>query len=197
MPPPALRLLLGPVARRVLAGPLLAATLLVSSLLLVGSGCSALPRSTPGCQSLERLALVAQSVPSATFVPCVGPLPAGWSVASFSVERGRTDFSLRSDLSPGHPVRVRFTSSCDVGAAVPTTSRAPGIQTYIRVDSIDPRYSGALLDLFPGGCVTYQFSFERGAHIPLVQGFENSVELVSRHVLRLELHTKLGLELDQ
>ena len=170
---------------------------LLSPLLLVGSGCSPLQQSTPSCQSLQRLALVAQSVPGASFVPCLGQLPAGWSVESFSVGRGHTNFALLSDRAAGRAVAVRFQASCPLPGAVPTSSRGPGIRTYIRLDSIEPRYSGTLLDQFPGGCVTYRFDFQRGPHIPLVQDFENAVRLLSRHTLRLELHTKLGLELDR
>lgn len=174
-----------------------AVSALLVPLLLVGIGCSSLQQSTPGCQDLQRLALVAQSVPSATFVPCLAQLPPGWSMESFSVQRGHTDFSLLSDRAAGRAVVVRFQATCPLAGAVPTTSRGPGIRTYIRLDSIDPRYSGTLLDQFAGGCVTYRFSFQRGSHIPLVQDFEDAVRLVSRHNLRLELRTKLGLELDR
>ena len=178
-------------------GRLAALASLLSSLLLVGTGCSTLQPATPSCGALQRLALVAQSVPGASFVPCLGQLPAGWSVESFSVDRGHTSFALLSDRAAGRAVAVRFQASCPLPGAVPTTSRGPGIRTYIRLDSIDPRYSGTLLDEFPGGCVTYHFDFQRGAHIPLVQDFENAVLLLPRHTLRLELHTKLGLELDR
>ncbi len=179
------------------AARLVAVTGLLMPLLLLGSGCSSLRQSTPSCQSLQRLALVAQSVPSATFVPCLGQLPPGWSVTAFSVQRGHTDFSLLSDRAAGRAVVVRFQASCPLPGAVPTNSRGPGIRTYIRLDSIDPRYAGTLLDQFSRGCVTYRFNFQRGSHIPLVQDFENAVRLVSRHTLRLELRTELGLELDR
>lgn len=176
---------------------LAAVAALLLPLLLAGSGCSSLQQATPSCQALQRLALVAQSVPTASFVPCLDRLPPGWSVESFRVERGRTDFSLLSDRAAGRAVVVRFQAGCPLPGAVPTSSRGPGIRTYIRLDSIEPRYSGTLLDQFPGGCVTYRFSFQRGSHIPLVQDFENAVRLVSRHSLRFELRTELGLELDR
>lgn len=174
---------------------LVAGLALVSSALLAGSACSSVRQTSPSCQAVQRLALVAQSVPTAAFVPCLDRLPPGWSLESFSVERGHTEFSLLSDRAGGRAVVVRFEASCPLPGAVPTTPRGPGIRTDIRVVSVDPRYSGTLRDQFPGGCVTYRFSFQRGSHIPLVQDFENTVQLVSRHTLRLELQTQLGLEL--
>jgi hypothetical protein len=50
-----------------------------------------------GCSDLEPLWLMAQSVPSASLVPCVRILPVGWSVAEVAVNNG-------DDLAgAGHP----------------------------------------------------------------------------------------------
>jgi hypothetical protein len=174
-----------------------AALLTVLATLFSVSGCSAFQRSIPSCAGLQRLALVAQSVPTASFVPCIDQLPPGWSVPVFRVGRGQTAFSLLSDRAGGRSVAVRFDQTCQSTGSVPTTSRAPGVHTSVRIESIDPRYSGTLYDTFPGGCVAYEFDFKRGPHISLMEEFENTVHLVSRNSLRLQLHTKLGLQLDQ
>jgi hypothetical protein len=70
------------------------------------------------------------------------------------------------------------------------------VRSYLRLSSIDPRYAGSLYDLFPGGCVSYAFDLPRGPHIAVIQEFEQAVALISRHQLRLQLHQKLGLDLD-
>jgi hypothetical protein len=135
-------------------------------------------------------------VPSASFVPCIEQLPAGWAVPSFRIQRGVTEFSLLSDRDPGHAVQVRLGPTCDLAGATPTTPRAPGVRSYLHLSSIDPRYVGTLYDVFPGGCVTYRFDLQRGPHIAVIQEFEQAVALMSRHQLRLLLHQKLGLGLD-
>src|SRR5215217_4686904 len=50
-----------------------------------------------GCSNLEPLWLMAQSVPSASLVPCVQLLPVGWSVAEVAVNNGRSVITLDHD----------------------------------------------------------------------------------------------------
>ena len=49
------------------------------------------------CRDLEPLWLMAQSVPSASLVPCVQLLPVGWSVAEVAVNNGRSVLTLNHD----------------------------------------------------------------------------------------------------
>jgi hypothetical protein len=171
-------------------------TLLVSSgLTLTVPGCATLDNAVPRCGDLARLALVAQSVPTASYVPCVVSLPAGLSARVVAVKNGETKYSLLSDRAQGHAVGIRLTSRCRTGKVVSAAPRARGVRTYLDLKSIDPRYAGTLYDKFSGGCVSYAFDFERGPHIALVQEFETAVRLVPRHELALQLQSKLGLEL--
>ena len=50
-----------------------------------------------GCGDLEPLWLMAQSVPSASLVPCVQLLPAGWTVAQVTVNNGRSVITVDHD----------------------------------------------------------------------------------------------------
>ena len=59
-----------------------------------------------------------------------------------------------------------------------------------------PRFAGTLYDVFPGGCVSYQFDFGSGSQIALMEQFEQAVDLYPRQQLRLVLKQKLGVELD-
>ena len=115
----------------------------------------------------------------------------GWSSRDFEPRSGRTRFELVSDRDAAHPVVVELARSCDVGGATPTTPRADGVRTYLAVESIATRYAGTLSDVFPGGCVTYQFDFARGPHISLIDDFEHVVGLRSRHDLRIALHDRV------
>jgi len=154
------------------------------------TGCAAFSDAAPGCRQPLRLAIVAQSLPSASYLPCLRSLPQGWSTSGFRAAPSGTSFLLNSDRSPGHPVRVRLIPSCRPGDASPSPPRAPGVVT-----SITPRFAGSLYDVFPGGCVSYSFDFALGSQISLMEQFEQAVGLYPRQQLRLILKHKLGVEL--
>jgi len=170
----------------------LAAVLLLAVVMLVG--CESVSGEAPQCRADQRLALVAQSVPTASYVPCVASTPAGWRSRDFRAESGEAAFQLASDRA-SQPVEVKFRVSCRVGHATPIAPRADGARTYVRLDSIAPQYAGTLYDVFPGGCVTYRFDFQRGAHIQLMEDFQGSIELFSRRELRLRLKRDTGIRL--
>ncbi|HSP36549.1 MAG TPA: lipopolysaccharide kinase InaA family protein [Frankiaceae bacterium] len=153
--------------------------------------------AVPRCDgSGPRLALLAQAVPSASYVPCLAELPPGWSAGSLFAGRGDARFALVSDRAPEHPVKLQLLSGCGAGGRSPLPPRAAGVRTSIELRSISPRYAGSLFDVFPGGCVRYDFDFPRGAHIALVEDFESAVGLLSRREVRLRVHTELGVALD-
>jgi len=160
------------------------------------SGCATSAATVPGCGDPLRLAIVAQSVPSASYLPCLRNLRPGWTAAGFDPSQAGTSFLLDSDRSPGRPVTVRLTTSCRISGASPSPARAPGVLTYTRLESIRPRFAGHLYDVFPGGCVTYTFDFSHGSQIALTEDFEAVVGLYPRQQLRLVLKRKLGVELN-
>jgi hypothetical protein len=151
--------------------------------------------AVPRCRAGQRLAIEAQSVPSASYLPCLRALPVGWSVVSFSVTNLRTRVSLRSDRER-HPVNVTLRHTCDVRGATPVAPRDEGVRTLQRVTSIAPRYAGTLIDVFPGGCVTYEFDFARGPHIVLADEMQAAIDLYPRRQLRQELRADFGITLD-
>ena len=169
----------------------------LSYLRVAGLVASGTPAGVPSCDDTRKLAVVAQSVSSSSYLPCIVELRAGWSARDFEPRSGRTRFALVSDRDPAHAVVVELAHSCDVRSASPTTPRADGVRTYLAVDSIAPRYAGTLSDVFPGGCVTYQFDFARGPHIALIDDFEHQIGLRSRRDLRLALHTEYRINLEQ
>ena len=117
-----------------------------------------------------------QSVPGASYVPCVAGLRTGWRTTNFDAETGHTSFDLESDRSD-RAVVVDFTSGCRVAGATAIAPRADGVRTHLRVRSISSRYTGTLYDIFPGGCVTYRFDFKRGPHIALMEDVQASLGL--------------------
>jgi hypothetical protein len=156
------------------------------------AGCAAVSPAVPRCGSINGLTVEAQSVPTASYVPCLGALPAGWSAGGFQPSNSSTRFRLLSDRA-GRPVLVRLAPSCDVTGATPTTPRATGVRTSIQLTAISPRYAGVLADVFAGGCITYAFDFPRGPHIGLMEDLMGAVILSSRHELALRVHHDLGV----
>jgi hypothetical protein len=171
--------------------------LLVPLLLAAGlSGCSASPQTAPGCDQDVRMALVAQSVPTAAYLPCLESLPPGWQPTGFEARDGHTRIALLSDRAGGREVVVRLQRRCEVRGASPEPPRSVGGRTYLRVRSITPRYAGTLYDVFAGGCVRYDLDFPRGPHLALVDDLLTIVDLVPRRQLRLDVRSRLGAELD-
>jgi hypothetical protein len=146
--------------------PLALACLLLAGCVQPGSANFAQARE-PACryqgrQGTALVVLMAQAVPTASQLPCVELLPAGWSVRDVFVRNGRVRFSLDSDRVGLNAVQVVLEQFCDIG---PRVTRVPsdhdGTRRFQEVISIDPgrRYQGAVYYLFTGGCVTYRLDF--------------------------------------
>jgi hypothetical protein len=114
-----------------------------------------------GRQGTTLVVLMAQAVPTASQLPCIELLPAGWSVSDIFIRNGRVRFSLDSDRVGMHAVQVVLERFCTLGNVTRVPSDHPGTRRYQEVISIEPgrRYRGAVYYLFPGGCVTYRLDF--------------------------------------
>ena len=110
--------------------------------------------AVPSCDTNRTMILMAQAIPSAEQLPCIGSLPLGWSLAGAHIVSGRATFELfamsgegggstgvQLGSGGGSPVvDVTLTSTC------PVTVGDAAIQT-IEV---------------PGACVTYRSSHPPG-----------------------------------
>jgi hypothetical protein len=114
-----------------------------------------------GRQATTLVVLMAQAVPTASQLPCIELLPAGWSVSDIFVRNGRVRFSLDSDRVGTRAVEVVLERFCTLGDVTRVPSDHQGTRRYQEVISIEPgkRYRGAVYYLFPGGCVTYRLDF--------------------------------------
>jgi tRNA A-37 threonylcarbamoyl transferase component Bud32/membrane-associated phospholipid phosphatase len=146
-----------------------------------------------GCSELEPLWLMAQSVQSASLVPCVRALPVGWSVAEVAVNDGRSVLTLDHDRAGDAALVVRLTAACDPGGAVEGPSPIAGVRHFQRIESSSGGGFGATwYDQFPGGCVTSRLHLstdpngEFAAQAPAVLGF------TAREALRRALDQRSG-----
>lgn len=161
----------------------------------VAGGCTVDEVTLSRCDPGQRLAIVAQSVPGADYVPCLEELPPGWQAASFEVDDDGARLELRSDRAT-RPLELTFSGDCRRGGSTPIEPRAVGVRSYLRVDSISPRYAGRFFDVFAGGCVVTSFDLERGPHIAVLDALRQATNLYPRRQLRQELADELGIELD-
>ena len=154
-------------------------------LLLAGCGTASNP-TVPFCPGPGRDAgatiLMAQSVPSASYAPCIANLPAGWTFGGERIRNGRAEFWLDSDRAGFGAVRVSLTPTCDVSKAVevPPETTEPRVRRYEEPTALPPAFSGNRYYLFPGGCVTYRFAFARGGSFTQVVEVTQALSFVSR-----------------
>ena len=137
-----------------------------------------------GCRDLEPLWLMAQSVPSASLVPCVRSLPVGWNVAEVAVNNGRSLITLNHDRAGDRALVVRLTASCDSSGAVEGPSPVAGMRHFQRTESrTGGEFTATWYDQFPGGCVTSRLRLttdpngEFAAQAPHVLGFTTRAAL--------------------
>jgi len=105
------------------------------------------------CDRPEPLWLEAQSVPSASLVPCVRELP-GWTMAGANARDGWSEIALNHDGAGEHAMVLRLTATCDPAGATELPSPHPGVRHYQRTERLAGGFTATWHDRFPGGCVT-------------------------------------------
>ncbi|HEX6262154.1 MAG TPA: hypothetical protein VF097_04830 [Actinomycetota bacterium] len=146
------------------------------------AGCGTPEGSIPTCppDATDALVLVAQSVPSATQIPCVTELPVGWSYGGQVIERGRTELWLYSDRAGEQAVTVTLTPRCAFSDAVEVPSDESALTRYEEPISLTPVLSVNRYYVFEGGCVTYRFRFQEGGSYTEVLQATEALSFVSR-----------------
>jgi hypothetical protein len=183
--------------------------LVTACLLLAGcagsTGPDFLQARQPACtyqgrEGTSLVLLMAQAVPSASQLPCVELLPAGWAVSDVYVRNGRVRFALDSDRVGRHAVQVMLERTCNFGRVTRVPSDHPGTRRYQEVISIEPgrRYQGAIYYLFPGGCVTYRLDFHSDEQARPLGEVSLALGFVTRDAMRKRLNdvTDGKLQLD-
>jgi hypothetical protein len=175
-----------------------------AGLLLAGScltGCasdSTAITEPPLCATTDGAAghgvvLMAQSVPSATWVPCLQTgLPLGWSFHHLLARNGLARFWLDSDRDGDQAVEVRLAASCDTAGATAVPSDREGMRRLERVGRLSPTYAGRRYYLFPGGCMTVVFTLDGDSPGEALALASQAVGVVSREDLRAQVHEESG-----
>jgi tRNA A-37 threonylcarbamoyl transferase component Bud32 len=140
-----------------------------------------------GCRDLEPLWLMAQSVPSASLVPCVQLMPVGWSVAEVAVNNDRSVITLNHDRAGRAAVVVKLTASCDLTGATEVTSEQPGARRYLWIDPNTPGFSATRFYDFPGGCIAERFTAAAASGQQLIGETSSAIGFTTREELRQAL----------
>jgi tRNA A-37 threonylcarbamoyl transferase component Bud32/membrane-associated phospholipid phosphatase len=151
-----------------------------------------------GCTHLEPLWLEAQSVPSATLVPCVRSLPVGWTLANVAVNDGRSVITLDNDRAGAGVMVVRLTAGCDLRGATQILSAQPGLVRYLLVQRQAPQFSATRFDVFAGGCITTRLTLPAENQTQLINEAAQLLGFTPRQTLQqaLEQRSNGRLQLD-
>jgi hypothetical protein len=178
---------------------------LISLLLPLAAGCSGSikvggdppPGGVPACGPVSGqqpdefgpgIVLIAQSVPSATLLPCIRALPVGWTFRRLEATDDRARYWLDYDRGGSQALRVSLTRSCDVSRATESVSGKPGIRSYELVDMGAAAYQGDRYFVFTGGCVTHHFKFAGHTGADALQALASSLDFVSRDAVAQHIH---------
>ncbi|MGI9595530.1 MAG: phosphatase PAP2 family protein [Acidimicrobiales bacterium] len=141
----------------------------------------------PYCQQPGSDLIVAQSVPSAEIIPCLGSLPPGWTVSTTSVDQDGTVVEFDSDRAgPGAAV-LHFDESCDRSGATATPTDNSPIDRFDRVDDREPGYTASWYSVVEGGCWWWNFRFTAGTSATFAVEIDSAVQARTRSEINAAL----------
>jgi hypothetical protein len=146
---------------------------------------------------LEPLWLMAQSVPSASLVPCVPSLPLGWRFMTISddtrpsaARNGWSLFTLAKDQVGS--LAVRLSATCDTTGAIQQPSDQAGAQRYERTDQRGSGPATTWYTRFLGGCVTAQLQSTGTADAGFATEASSIIDFTTRQALQQALEQRSG-----
>jgi len=146
------------------------------------------------CAPHEPLLLMAQSVPTASLVPCIEILPVGWTLGDVVVGDGSSRFTLTSDR--GGVLVAELTPSCDLGGAVELTSEQPEARRYLRIERNPAGVVMTRTYTFPGGCVTQRLVAPEASRQQLASESSSALGFTTRDDLAAALRRDSGGRLE-
>lgn len=148
------------------------------------------------------LVLMAQAVPTAELVPCVGAVPSAWQRGPVDVRAGRGSFAFTPSSVEGPDeavLSVVLTEDCDLAGATEVPSDEPGTKRYERLRDVEQGYVGERLYVYAGGCTTLDFRLPGQGRAQQVGEASLAVGFVPREALRegVERRSDGRLHLDE
>jgi len=161
--------------------------------------CSSSASMLPPCNRPDdrTLILIAQAVPTATRLPCITAIPAGWTFGGALVESDLARMWLDSDLGGIHAVQIDLVARCDTSDAVevPPGPDEGGTRVFQLPVTLPPGFVGSRFVTFPGGCVRTEYRFAADAPASLTVEADAAVGLIARSAVAVEVEDAFGLPL--
>jgi hypothetical protein len=151
----------------------------------------------PDCGSTNVMILFAQSVPSATQVPCVREMPTGWSLGRLRADDDGATITLNSERAGNDAVEATLhpPEECSIGGTVPVASDELDIERYELPQQLPPELRVTRTYVFEGGCVVYRFRFSGASTAALTLDVDQALSFVKREDLIEEVRERSGLRL--
>jgi hypothetical protein len=142
--------------------------------------------------------LMAQSVPTAAWLPCVRQVPAGWTFSELLAKDGETTIRFLSDRDGDAALTVLLRTDCDLAGASEVPSEQPEMRRWERVTRITSGYGGERHYVFTGGCVTFRFDLRGMTRAEPVATITEAIGFISRQTLARQVRdsTDGRLQLD-
>jgi hypothetical protein len=171
---------------------------------LILPGCSAVHAAQqnirPTCKSIRPLVLMAQAVPTAAEIPCVGSLPAGWHFHGFDARSGQATFWLDSDVAGKSALAVALRPSCATRGARRIASDERGTALFRRVASSQSLVETSWLYRSEGACAVYRLrlpvTLSHRQADRLVEDVRRGLSFVSRGTVAASYRRQGGSLLD-
>ena len=149
--------------------------------------------STGDDRAANGVLLIAQSVPTSSWVPCLGvAVPLGWEFSHLDARNGASRFSLDSDRDGPGAIEVLLEASCDTEGATEIPSDREGMRRLERVVEVSPRYVGKRYYDFDGGCLTFSFRLDGDSPGEALALASQVVGAVTRDDLRAQVRDESG-----
>jgi hypothetical protein len=151
----------------------------------------------PSCGTGKVMIIMAQAVPTASAVPCLAALPAGWTVGEVRAKRGDARFWLDSDQAGRHAIEVtlRPQDQCDLAGATEVASDETGMRRYERPTKLPPALRADRMYVTDGECVTYRFAFDGNTNGSAIVVLDGALAFQPRTDLVREVERRSGLAL--
>jgi hypothetical protein len=172
---------------------------------LLAAGCSSaidtplqvLPCTPAGDRLDKQMVLMAQSVPTASAVPCLRTALDDWFLDDLDSWDGHTRIEF-SRLIDQVALTIELTRACDHGAAVETATDQPGTQRFDERIRDGSSYRDRRFYLLPGACVAYTFQLTGTGAEEAADDISRALGLVSRDQLAAQVRGYSGgrLQLD-
>jgi hypothetical protein len=145
------------------------------------SACGAPENARPICRSDSPTILMAESVPSASLIPCIDSLPGGWAFDTFEADETHATFSLQQQ-DGGGVLDVQLVPSCDATGRGVAVEGFPTVQRYR--SEVDGGSGVVWISTFPGGCSRAELTFPAPPAQADVDRMERAISFFPRDQLR-------------